>query len=157
MAILGREKFSIRHSRHITIPVRVTIFPYEWLSSCGKKKILHSRLRRSWRIFFSPRLLSHSWGKIVTCTGIVMCLSWLIENFKFLYSRLRRSYRNFPVPKLPNDIIGSIPNTYWRTCLWKKYILVYSYRQKQGKKKNEFPYCPFECGRFPFFFFCFFL
>ena len=113
MAILGREKFSIRHSRHITIPVRVTIFPYEWLSSCGKKKILHSRLRRSWRIFFSPRLLSHSWGKIVTCTGIVMCLSWLIENFKFLYSRLRRSYRNFPVPKSPNDIIGSFPIRNW--------------------------------------------
>ena len=75
-------KFSIRHSRHIPIPVLVTIFPHSWLSSCGKKKILHSRLRRSWRIFFSPRLLSHSWGKIVTCTGIGMCLSWLIENFK---------------------------------------------------------------------------
>ena len=31
-------KFSIRHSRHIPIPVRVTIFPHSWLSSCGKKK-----------------------------------------------------------------------------------------------------------------------
>ena len=120
MAILGREKFSIRHSRHITIPVRVTIFPYEWLSSCGKKKILHSRLRRSWRIFFSPRLLSHSWGKIVTCTGIVMCLSWLIENFKFLYSRLRRSYRNFPVPKLPNDAIGSFPFRKWKLSMFTR-------------------------------------
>ena len=25
--------------------------------------------------FFSPRLLSHSWGKLVTCTGIGMYLS----------------------------------------------------------------------------------
>ena len=114
MAILGREKFPIRHSRHIPIPVRVTIFPHSWLSSCGKKKFLHSRLRRSWRNFFSPRLLSHSWGKIVTCTGIGMCLSWLIGNFKFLYSRLRRSYRNFPVPKSPNDIIGTFLCSRWK-------------------------------------------
>ena len=59
----GTGKFSIRHSRHIPIPVRVTIFPHSWLSSCGKKQILHER-------------------RIVTCTGIGMCLSWLIENFK---------------------------------------------------------------------------
>ena len=78
----GILKFSMSHERHIPIPVQVTIFPHEWLSSCGKKKILHSRLLRSWRIFFSPRLLSHSWRKIVTCTRIGMCLSWLIENFK---------------------------------------------------------------------------
>ena len=77
----GTGKFPIRHSRHIPIPVRVTIFPHSWLSSCGKKKFLHSRLRRSWRNFFSPRLLSHSWGKIVTRTGIGMCLEWRIENF----------------------------------------------------------------------------
>ena len=40
------------------------IFPHSWLSSCGKIKIPHSRLRRSWEIFISPRLLSHSWGNI---------------------------------------------------------------------------------------------
>ena len=41
----------------------VTIFPHSWPSSCGKQKIHHSRLRRSWWIFYSPRLLTHSWGK----------------------------------------------------------------------------------------------
>ena len=40
------------------------IFPHSQLSSCGKTKIPHSRLRRSWEIFVSPRLLSYSWGNI---------------------------------------------------------------------------------------------
>ena len=67
-------KFSMSHERHITIPVQVTIFPHEWLSRRGEKKILQERRSREWRIFFLPQLLSHSYGKIVTRTGIVMCL-----------------------------------------------------------------------------------
>ena len=42
---------------HGTFPL-----PHSWLSSCDKIKIPHSRLRRSWGIFISSRLLSHSWG-----------------------------------------------------------------------------------------------
>ena len=38
------------------------LLPHSWLSSCDEIKIPHSRLRRSWGIFFSSRLLSHSWG-----------------------------------------------------------------------------------------------
>ena len=41
--------------------------PHSWPSSCGKKQFLHSRLRRSWRNCFSPRLLTHSWGDL-QCT-----------------------------------------------------------------------------------------
>ena len=66
LAILGREnsstsgeaasggilKFSMSHERHIPIPVQVTIFPHEWLSRRGEKKILHERRSREWRIFF---------------------------------------------------------------------------------------------------------
>ena len=47
--------FSTRHSRRIP-------FPHLWFSSCGKKKFQHSRLRRSWWNFFSPRLLNHGVG-----------------------------------------------------------------------------------------------
>ena len=54
---------------HGTFPL-----PHSWLSSCDKIKIPHSRLRRSWGIFISPRLLSHSWG-------IGKYLSWLVGNF----------------------------------------------------------------------------
>ena len=54
MLICRDGKFPTRHSRHFPIP-------HSWLSSCGKIKIPHSRLRRSWGIFISPRLLSHSW------------------------------------------------------------------------------------------------
>ena len=67
-------KFPMSHERHIPIPVQVTIFPHEWLSRRGEKKILHERRSREWRIFFLPQLLSHEWGKIVTRTGIGMCL-----------------------------------------------------------------------------------
>ena len=95
LAILGREnsstsgeaasggilKFSMSHERHIPIPVQVTIFPHEWLSRRGEKKILHERRSREWRIFLLPQLLSHEWGKIVMRTGIGMCLEWRIENF----------------------------------------------------------------------------
>ena len=38
------------------------LLPHSWLSSCDEIKIPHSRLRRSWGIFFSSRLLSHLWG-----------------------------------------------------------------------------------------------
>ena len=31
-----------------------------------------------------------------------------------------------------------------KTCLWKKYMLVYLHRQKQGKKNFDFLHCPFE-------------
>ena len=79
--------------------------PHSWPSSCGKKQFLPSCLLRSWRECFSPCLLTHSWGKFVTCTGFAMYLSWFIKNFKFPNSWLHHSYRNFPVPKLPNDII----------------------------------------------------
>ena len=51
------EKFTTRHKRHNPIP-------HSWLSSCGKIEIPHSRLRRSWGISISPRLLSHSWENI---------------------------------------------------------------------------------------------
>ena len=80
-------KSPMNHERYISIPVQVTIFPHEWLSRRGEKKILHERRSREWRIFFLPQLLSHEWGKIVTCTGIEMYLSWFIGNFsrpKFL-------------------------------------------------------------------------
>ena len=77
----GILKFSMSHERHIPIPVQVTIFPHEWLSRRGEKKILHERRSREWRIFFLPQLLSHEWGKIVTRTGIGMCLEWRIGNF----------------------------------------------------------------------------
>ena len=77
----GTGKFPIRHSRHIPIPVQVTIFPHEWLSRRGEKKFLHERRSREWRNFFLPQLLSHEWGKIVTRTGIGMCLEWRIGNF----------------------------------------------------------------------------
>ena len=40
------------------------IFSHSWLSSCGKVKIPHSRLRRSWGIFILPQLLSHEWENI---------------------------------------------------------------------------------------------
>ena len=39
----GTGKFSMSHERHIPIPVQVTIFPHEWLSSCGKRKIFAAR------------------------------------------------------------------------------------------------------------------
>ena len=45
-----------------TFPCASQFFPHLWLSSCDRIKIPHSRLRRSWGIFFSSRLLSHSWG-----------------------------------------------------------------------------------------------
>ena len=41
--------------------------PHSWPSSGGKKQFLHSRLRRSWRNCFSPRLLTHSWWDL-QCT-----------------------------------------------------------------------------------------
>ena len=68
------SKFPMSHERHIPIPVQVTIFPHEWLSRRGEKKFLHERRSREWRNFFLPQLLSHEWGKIVTRTGIGMCL-----------------------------------------------------------------------------------
>ena len=39
------------------------IFPIHGLAVVVKKKFHHSWLRHSWWNFFSPRLLSHSWGK----------------------------------------------------------------------------------------------
>ena len=99
------RKFPIRHSWHIPNPVRITLFPHSWLSSWDKKKILHSRLRRSWRIFFLPRLLSQSWGKSVTCTGFGMCHSWLIGNFKNPSLPASPVVKDFSVPKWPNDRI----------------------------------------------------
>ena len=70
----GILKFSMSHERHIPIPVQVTIFPHEWLSRRGEKKILHERRSREWRNFFLPQLLGHEWGKIVTRTGMGTCL-----------------------------------------------------------------------------------
>ena len=55
MIIFRDGKFSTHHSRLFSIP-------HSWFSSCGKIKIPHSRLCRSWGIFISPRLLNHSWG-----------------------------------------------------------------------------------------------
>ena len=57
------------------------IFPHEWLSRRGEKKIHHVRRSREWWIFFLPQLLSHEWGKIVTRMGIAMYLEWWIGNF----------------------------------------------------------------------------
>ena len=102
------RKFPIRHSWHIPNPVRITLFPHSWLSSWDKKKILHSRLRRSWRIFFLPRLLSQSWGKSVTCTGFGMCHSWLIRNFKNPSLPASPVVKDFSVPKWPNDRIKPV-------------------------------------------------
>ena len=89
--------------------------PHSWPSSCGKKQFLHSRLRRSWRNCFSPRLLTHSWG------GFAMYLSWFIENFKFLYSWLFHSYRKFSVPKLPNDK-GCCKKNYTNTYVFIDFL-----------------------------------
>ena len=125
--------FPIRHSRYIPIPVRVTSFPHLWLSSCGeknfttcgnsscgKKRFHHSWLRHSWwnifspRLlfplvveFFSPRLLSHSWGKLVTCTGIGMYLSWLMGKFFFPHSWLRHSWGEKPDHTSPQKRYGT--------------------------------------------------
>ena len=60
------------------------IFPHSRLSSRSKKKIPHSRLRRSWENFFSLLLLSLSWGNV-----IVPFMTH--REFLFPYSRLRRS------------------------------------------------------------------
>ena len=70
----GTGKFSMSHERHITIPVQVTIFPHEWLSRRGEKKNPPRAAKPRVEDFFLPQLLSHSYGKIVTRTGIVMCL-----------------------------------------------------------------------------------
>ena len=55
-------KFSIRHSRHILIPVHVTIFPHLWLSRLVVKKKVPTTcgFATRGRNFFSPRLLSHA-------------------------------------------------------------------------------------------------
>ena len=74
-------KFPMNHERYIAIPMQVTIFPHEWLSRRGEKKIHHERRSREWWIFFLPQLLSHEWGKIVTRMGIAMYLEWWIGNF----------------------------------------------------------------------------
>ena len=127
LAILGREnsstsgeaasrgilKFSTSHERHIPIPVQVTIFPHEWLSRRGEKKILHERRSREWRIFFLPQLLSHEWGKIVTRTGIGMCLEWRIENFPSLNCQMT--------------------SLAFLICKWK--LVATNYPNKKGKHK----------------------
>ena len=64
----GFLKFLLSHEWHIPNPVQVTLFPHDWLSRRGKKKILHDRR-------------SHEWGKSVMCTGFGMCHEWRIGNF----------------------------------------------------------------------------
>ena len=50
--VVVKKKFPIRHSRYILIPVRITIFPNEWLP-------------RSWGNLSSVFLLSLSWRNII--------------------------------------------------------------------------------------------
>ena len=54
--------------------------------------------------------------KLVTCTEIWMCLSWLMGNFKFLHSWLRHSWRNYPVPSSHHKGIGTIPHFWQKSC-----------------------------------------
>ena len=81
----GFLKFHMSHEWHIPNPVQVTLFPHDWLSRRGKKKILHDRRSREWRIFFLSQLLSHEWGKSVMRTGFGMCHEWQIGNFPSHY------------------------------------------------------------------------
>ena len=57
-----REKFPTRHLWHIP---KAKLSPTHGLAGVVRKKFPHSRLRRSWGNFFSPLLLSHSWGIIL--------------------------------------------------------------------------------------------
>ena len=90
MPIFRDGKFSTHHSRLFSIP-------HSWFSSCGKIKIPHSRLCRSWGIFISPRLLNHSWG-------IGNCLSWFVKNFQFLTRGF--AARSGIIPSLQISIMG---------------------------------------------------
>jgi len=49
----------MNHERYIAIPKQVIIFPHEWLSRRGERKIHHERRSREWWIFVLPQLLSH--------------------------------------------------------------------------------------------------
>ena len=53
--------------------------PHSWLSSCDKIKIPHLRLRRSWGIFISSRLLSQSWG--IKIEPFVICEEIIFPTF----------------------------------------------------------------------------
>ena len=80
----GWVKFPTCHSRPVPIP-------HLWFSSCGKKKFHHSRLRRSWGNFFSPRLLNHgvgNWDRPFVTHG----------EFFFPHSWLRHSWGKNPIP-----------------------------------------------------------
>ena len=94
---VGEKNFPMSHERYIPIPVQVTSFPHEWLSRRGEKNsttsgnsrrgenstmsgeatsggILTTTAIATSAGFFSPQLLSHKWGKLVTRTGIGMYL-----------------------------------------------------------------------------------
>ena len=58
-------------------------FRTAWLSRRGEKKVptTSGEATSGRNFFFTTSLLSHKWGKIVTCTGMRMCLEWRMENF----------------------------------------------------------------------------
>ena len=70
-------------------------FPHSWLSSCGKKKFHHARLRRLWWNFFFTTPAEPFMGKFLTCMGMKMSLLWLKGNFIFPICGFAAHWENY--------------------------------------------------------------
>ena len=86
------------------------LLPHSWLSSCDEIKIPHSRLRRSWGIFFSSRLLSHSWGS----KNVPFVIH---EELIFPHSSLRDSWGKNPSLFLSRPGMAQILSSLWQQNL----------------------------------------
>ena len=62
-------------------PCKSQFFPMNGLAGVVNKNFPMSGKAANGEFFYSLRLLSHEWGKIVTRTGIKMYLEWRMEKF----------------------------------------------------------------------------